>query len=142
VSREDGRRCVCFYCTGRGSHRKKTLAVWTVLDNGLAVPTPEWAARSADHPDELRRAHRSVESGALATRLDLTCTRCSSGVPRLQQHGSASSDVPDYIRTRGPRHPQRNPEQTQMIVKKLFNEYQLDRTVVMVDVSLEGTRLF
>lgn len=140
-------RCVCFYCTGRGFHRKKTLAVWTVLDNGLAVPTPEWEARSADGADELRRAHRSVESGALASRLDVTCTRCQTGTPRLQQHGSRSRqvpdrEVPDYVRARGVRHLELSPEKTQMIVKKLFNEYQLDRTVVMVDVSREGAMLF
>jgi hypothetical protein len=116
--------------------------VWTVLDNGLAVPTPEWEARSADGPDELRRAHRSVESGALASRLDLTCTRCQNGTPRWQQHGSRSSEVPDYVRARGVRHLHLSPQRTQGIVKKLLDEYQRDRTVVMVDVSREGATLF
>jgi hypothetical protein len=133
---------VRFYCTGRGSHSENILAEWTVLDNGLAVPTLEWDARSADSPDELRRAHRSVESGGLPTRLDVTCTRCFSGVSKSRRHGGGSSEVPDYVRARGARHLELSPERTQEVVTRLFNEYQLDRTVVLVDVSREGAMLF
>src|SRR3954452_5550940 len=130
-----GPRRVRFVCSGLTSdqdktHKTKNLGEWVIRDSD-GVAEPAWWFERKDTSTDDRRRPRLAEEGERLS-LDVTCTRCPTGLWMGDHWGETATGAP--VRVRGYRRVELNSATVTRVVAEALRQHP-DHRVVVLDVS-------